>query len=76
MYQFHDATVRGESLETFGYESAYAYSPWSLFTFGLIAECPAIWSGMTLSLSTSWSTVWGTSSTTWTAVGGSMWGDC
>ena len=76
MNPFIQATVRGEALETLGFENRGTIDGWGLLTFGLIWNCHNIWIGVSPILSTSWATVWGTSSTIWTGVSGGQWGDC
>ncbi len=87
MLQFHDVTVYGEAIETMGFEAYETINGFGLLTFGLLWECPAIWTASETALTTSWvtsdsvlTTTWSNSdtsvTTTWSESTKGVWGEC
>jgi len=76
MLQFNDVTVYGESLETMGFEAYETINGFGLMTFGLLWECPAIWTDSDTNLATSWQSSDAAITTTWSESTGGIFGEC
>lgn len=87
MLQFHDVTVFGEALETFGFEAYGAIDGFGLMSFGMLWQCGDIWTASDSTLTTSWSasetvitTIWSNTdasiTTIWSESAGGIQGEC
>ncbi len=77
MLQFHDVTVYGQALETMGFEAYGSIDGFGLLSFGLLWQCPNIWTASdSTTLATSWSNSDSAIATTWTESTGGQFGEC